>query len=32
MEFTLTVALYEVMHPIYYIKVISDKWISCESE
>ncbi|CAD8200123.1 unnamed protein product [Paramecium pentaurelia] len=32
MEFTLTVALFEVMHPIYYIKVISDKWISCESE
>ncbi|CAD8198479.1 unnamed protein product [Paramecium octaurelia] len=32
MQFTLTVALFDVMHPIYYIKVISDKWISCETE
>lgn len=32
MQFTLTVPLFEIMHPIYFIKVVSDKWLQCESE
>lgn len=30
--FSFSVPLYEIMHPIYFIKVISDKWIACETE
>jgi pre-mRNA-splicing helicase BRR2 len=31
-SFSFTVPLFEIMHPIYFIKVVSDRWIQCESE
>lgn len=30
--FSFTVPLFEIMHPIYFIKIVSDRWIQCESE
>ena len=30
--FEFTVPLYDPLHPIYYIKVISDRWLNCESQ
>ena len=29
--FEFTVPLFEPLHPIYYIKVISDRWLNCEA-
>jgi pre-mRNA-splicing helicase BRR2 len=31
-SFSFTVPLFEIMHPIYFIKVVSDRWMQCESE
>jgi pre-mRNA-splicing helicase BRR2 len=30
--FSFTVPLFEIMHPLYFIRVVSDRWISCEAE
>lgn len=29
--FEFTVPLFDPLHPIYYIKVISDRWLNCEA-
>lgn len=31
-NFEFTVPLFEPLHPLYYIKVISDRWIQCEAQ
>ena len=29
--FEFTVPLFDPLHPIYYIKVVSDRWLNCEA-
>jgi pre-mRNA-splicing helicase BRR2 len=30
-SFSFTVPLFEILHPLYYLKVVSDKWIQSET-